>query len=699
MKFCYYLRAKLLLIILLLYSLTVSPAFSEENDSASASDTIEKCRETLSTATAPEEIALAHYKIGCALELLGRNTEATAEYLKIIINYPEVQDVNRKAEERLADLYSGFTDKSESLISKYDESLGQQDPAIFFAYIKSLYENYRNLGQYDKAMQVLRKLYDIDPRNQSYLIDMGNIYLHGYNDADKAIFHFKKLLEMDPKHPSVYVDLGMAYEKKGDYENAIKAYQKAMEVSPVSQWAMYGLRRMEGIALARNKKLVKNWYFLGPFDNSDRDGLDRHFPPEEKTDIKAAYKDKDDNEIAWFKPFDYNDSGLVDLNKLFETNDYTIAYALTYVYSPNEREVQFRFGSDDGIKVWLNDEMVFSYEVERSAEVDDDILTVALRKGWNKILIKVSETWGSWGFFFRVTGQNGKPVEDIIFDPNKDTKRLREVYGKMKKERRLKITRVALVYTGAVSIFFLGLYFMISNIYGRIKTNRMKEDFISGVSHELKTPIAAIKMLAETLKRGKIKQAVRIEEYYDMIIRESDRLTKFINKILDFSRIEKGGEIFYFEKTNAVELAKTAVHIYEDEAQDEELKIELKYDKENIFVELDKDAMLQVLLNLIDNAYKYSKEQKEIKVNVREDGKMAFMEITDKGPGISREEVEKIFDRFYRINKDIESGTKGSGLGLAFVKTIVSAHHGKTAVESEIGKGSKFIIALPLKKI
>ena len=686
-----------LTIFILLFSFSLS--FSQETEKSAPLETIRQYKEILKTSSEPKAIAEAHYKIGYALEGLGKETEATAEYLKIIINYPQVKEINKKAEERLARLYSGFRERAEEFAAKYDEGAGQKDPTIFFAYIKSLYENYRNLGQYDKAIYVLQKLYDMDSENPSYLIDMSEIYLRGYNDADKAILHLEKAIEIAPNNPKAYVDLGRSYEKKDDYESAIAAYTKAAEISPASPWVMYGLRRIDGIRLSRDRRLVKDWYFLGAFDNSDKEGLKKSFPPEKKIDLKASYLGKDGTTIRWSRPFGYDASGYVDLNMLFKPNDYVVAYALTYVHSPDDRKTQFRFGSEDGIKMWLNDKEIFSYDISRSAEVDDDLVTVDLKKGWNKILVKVSDTWGSWGFYFRVTDLNRKPVDDLVFDPLKDTTRLKSIYQKLRKEKHFRVTKIALIYTAAVSALLLGLYFMISNIYGKIKIKRMKEDFISSVSHELKTPISAVKMLTETLKRGTVKQDARKEQYYDMIIRESDRLTRFINKILDFSKIEKGGKVFYFEKANVADVAKEAVEIYKDEAQDEDLKIRSTTEKDEISAEIDKDAILQVIFNLIDNAYKYSKDEKEITVNVKEAGGNVRIEVIDKGLGVPKDKIERIFDKFYRADKDMMKGIKGSGLGLSFVKSVIDEHSGKIAVESEVGKGTKFIILLPIKRI
>lgn len=693
------LRGKLCLfsaVFFLFFSTQLS--FSQGYEEPPPSETIKKYRQILETSDKPSEIARAHYEIGFALEGLGRETEATAEYLKVMINYSQISGVGEKAEERLAHLYNSFSQRTKKLVKPDEKALGEKDPRIFFAYTKSLYENYRNLGQYDKALDALRWLSNMDPENPAYLIDIGDIYLQGYNDSDKATFYFKKAVEITPDNPRAYVELGRSYEKKGDYESAVNAYIKAGEISPASPWAIYGLRRIDGIRLAGDKRLVKDWYFLGPFDNSDKKGLKRPLSPEKKIELKATYAGKNNTPVKWFRPFDYEASGYVDLNMLFKPGDYALVYALTYVYSPDERDAHFKFGSDDGIKIWLNDREIFSYDISRLAEVDDNLVRVFLKKGWNKVLIKVSDTWGSWGFYFRATDLKGDAVEDLIFDPLRDNQRVDYIYGRFAREKRFKLTRIIAIYTVGISLFLFGLYFMVSNIYHKITINRMKEDFISSVSHELKTPIAAVKMLAETLKRGKVKEDRRKAQYYDMIIRESNRLTKFINKILDFSKIEKGGKIFYFEKENLVDLAKTAVEIYKDEAQDEKLNIRVTAGKNEIFAEIDKDAILQVILNLIDNAYKYSKAEKEITINVECDRKDACIEVIDKGLGISKTSIEKIFDKFYRGERDMVMGIKGSGLGLSFVKSVISAHNGRIGVESEMAKGTKFIISLPVEK-
>ncbi|MCQ9207262.1 MAG: ATP-binding protein [Omnitrophica bacterium] len=657
------------------------------------------CLSAESTIPLAEEakLAQAHLEAGLALEKEGRETEATAEYLKIIINYPEAEDAGKKAEERLSGLYEKFSVQIKEF-EKYRPSDREKKPVVFFAYIKGLYENYRNMGQYDKAVYLLEKLYDMDSENASYLSDMGNIYLEGYNDPDKAISHFKKALKLNSNNPKAYIDLGKAYEKKGDFENALATYVKAAETFPASTWAIYGLKRAEGVRLTKERKLIKDWYVLGPFDNIEKDGLEKVFPPENEVDIRATYKGKNGARIRWVRPFGYEASGYVDLNRLITPNDYAVAFALTYVYSPNNKKVELLTGSDKGICIWVNDKVVLKKNLERSAEADEDRVSVSLKRGWNKVLVKVSDTWGAWGFYFRILGPRGNTAEDLIYDPEKNENRRKKMSGAFIKRKRLKVTGTLLIYTGALFIFVVGLSFMISNIVNRIEINRMKEDFISSVSHELKTPIAAIKIFAETLKRRGIKEEKEKQEYYGMIIKESDRLTGFINKVLNFSRLEKGGEIFEFKNTDIVRLARDAAEIYKSEVQDEKLEVRLDAKKDSIFAKIDRDAVLQVILNLIDNAYKYSGEKKDITITVNESGGKAFIEVIDKGPGIASDDLKKIFDKFYRAKRADGKGKKGSGLGLAFSKGVVTAHGGKISVESKLGKGSRFTITLKISR-
>ncbi|NQT22954.1 MAG: tetratricopeptide repeat protein [Candidatus Omnitrophica bacterium] len=688
----------ILIYICLLAFLSASPLWAENEDTFTLQEKIKIYRQILTREKDPKTLAETHFKIAELLEKLDRDTEATAEYLKIILNYPESADFTKKAEDRLSYLYSGFRDTESKILEGETAPEESKDPVIFFTYIKSLYETYGEKGNYEKAVYLLNKLIKMHPTNQEYYLDLGNIYLHGYNDADTALANFRKTEELNPEHPSVYTDIAVAYEKKGDNEKAIEFYRKAIENAPLNAHSLYGLSRMQALKLAAEKKLVKDWFFIGPFDNSDKKALETRFAPEKEINVKKKYNGLKGTSISWFRPFSYDDSGYVDLNQILKPNDNAAVYALTYAYARQPRDLQIRLGSDDPIAVWVNDKLVFKKAVKRPAAFDKDVISVKFKKGWNKILLKATEDYGSWGFYFRVTDLNGNTPGDVVFDCQKDDARLKKIYARLKKEKGIKIARITIFYGFALLVLLSGIYLLLFNIYNKIKIRQMKEDFISSVSHELKTPLAAIKMFTETLQMGRVKSEEGIREYYSTIVRETDRLTRFINKILDFQKIEKGKKIYSFDSVDIKNLLREAVDIYKDQVQDQDLVVKEEYSDNLPKIEIDEDAMFQVILNLLTNAYKYSKEEKYIKVIAEAKDSFVYISVEDRGMGISKDKITKIFDKFYRIDRDVARDIKGSGIGLAFVKSVVEAHGGKIAASSQLNKGSKFTVALPVKK-
>jgi signal transduction histidine kinase len=228
-----------------------------------------------------------------------------------------------------------------------------------------------------------------------------------------------------------------------------------------------------------------------------------------------------------------------------------------------------------------------------------------------------------------------------------------------------------------------------------MKLAQAKSTFVSNVSHELKTPLALIRLFAETLELGRVKNAEKAREYYRIINQESRRLTRLINNILDFARIEEGRKEYRFAATDVAEVVEEVLKSYEYQIARAGFDLRTEIAPELPSVMLDRDAISQAALNLLNNAVKYSTEVKRITVRVtaREDG--VAIEVADCGVGIPPAEQEKIFEKFYRVGAGLTHDTKGSGLGLALVKHIVEAHRGRITVESAPGKGSKFTILLP----
>ncbi|HEX2331241.1 MAG TPA: HAMP domain-containing sensor histidine kinase [Candidatus Angelobacter sp.] len=259
--------------------------------------------------------------------------------------------------------------------------------------------------------------------------------------------------------------------------------------------------------------------------------------------------------------------------------------------------------------------------------------------------------------------------------------------------------RTSYIILGTLSLLLVtGLFFTYRSVTKTMELAKLKSDIVSNVSHELRTPLALIRLYAETLELGRIPDEQRKLEYYRIVRKESERLTALINNILDFSRIEAGRKDYDFRETDLPSLVRETLDSYHYQIQQSGFRYEEQISSDLPPVNVDREAIARSLLNLVNNALKYSGEEKYLAVNLyREDG-CAKLDVIDHGIGIPRGEQNRIFDKFYRVCDPLCHDNKGSGLGLALVEHIVSAHGGKITVESSPGKGSKFTIALPLKQ-
>jgi signal transduction histidine kinase len=260
------------------------------------------------------------------------------------------------------------------------------------------------------------------------------------------------------------------------------------------------------------------------------------------------------------------------------------------------------------------------------------------------------------------------------------------------------ITRIAFMGLGALSLLIgAGMIFAYRNVSSELALAKLKSDFVSNVSHELRTPLALIRLYAETLELGRISTAGKQQQYYEIIRKESERLTSLINNILDFSRIEAGKKEYSFRETDIADLVRSTLESYRFEIEQNGFEFEQKIDNNLPPLSVDREAIARSLLNLVNNAVKYSAGRKYLGVHLyRRDGNVN-LEVEDHGIGIPPKEQLKIFEKFYRVGDPLVHNTKGSGLGLSLVRHIVLAHGGHVAVESAPGHGSKFIIILPLQ--
>jgi signal transduction histidine kinase len=255
----------------------------------------------------------------------------------------------------------------------------------------------------------------------------------------------------------------------------------------------------------------------------------------------------------------------------------------------------------------------------------------------------------------------------------------------------LTLAALSLVLAGGIALTY-------RNVTKEMVLARLKSDFVSNVSHELRTPLSLIRLYAETLEMGRLTSPEKYQEYYRIIRKESERLTALINNILDFSRIEAGRKEYDFRETDMSELVHNTLDSYRYQLEQSGFQFEEKIDDVPP-MRVDREAMARSLLNLVNNALKYSQDRKYIGVNLYRDNGSVKLEVVDQGIGIPHQEQQKIFEKFYRVGDPLVHNTKGSGLGLSLVRHIVQAHGGEVAVDSTPGQGSKFTIVLPVKPV
>jgi signal transduction histidine kinase len=260
-----------------------------------------------------------------------------------------------------------------------------------------------------------------------------------------------------------------------------------------------------------------------------------------------------------------------------------------------------------------------------------------------------------------------------------------------------RFARISYLTLAALSLVLAaGIVLTYRNVSKEMALARLKSDFVSNVSHELRTPLSLIRLYAETLEMGRLTSPEKHQEYYRIIRKESERLSALINNILDFSRIEAGRKEYDFRETDLRELVHNTLDSYRYQIEQNGFQFEEKID-EVPPMRVDREAMARSLLNLVNNALKYSQDRKYIGVNLYRDNGSVKLEVVDQGIGIPYDEQGKVFEKFYRVGDPLVHNTKGSGLGLSLVRHIARAHGGEVSVDSAPGRGSKFTIALPLK--
>jgi signal transduction histidine kinase len=253
-----------------------------------------------------------------------------------------------------------------------------------------------------------------------------------------------------------------------------------------------------------------------------------------------------------------------------------------------------------------------------------------------------------------------------------------------------------ILLTFIVALMIIGAALIARDISRESEITRLKTEFVHNISHELKTPLTLIHLFGETLQRKENLTDEERKECYEIITKESERLSHLINNVLDFSRIEMGRKEFTFKNENIATVVSDTLESYRYHLERKGFTIETDITSDIPEIIIDREAIASVLINLLSNVMKYSPKEKEVTVKLMRDGENAVLQVKDKGIGISPKEILKIFQRFYRSQNITASEIGGSGLGLTLVKHIIEAHGGRIQVESEPGEGSIFSVILPI---
>lgn len=264
----------------------------------------------------------------------------------------------------------------------------------------------------------------------------------------------------------------------------------------------------------------------------------------------------------------------------------------------------------------------------------------------------------------------------------------------------LTATRNRTVYGILLGLFYVtlvvGVVLTGRTLYREVQLSRLKTDFVSQVSHELRTPLTSIRMFIETLAQGRVTDPEQTRQVLGLLLQETERLSAMIERVLDWGRIESGRRTYAQDTLDPHQLIDVAAAAFRAQRMDAAYQLDVEVHGPLPEVVGDLEALSAAVLNLLQNAYKYSGEDKRIRLSARDEGRRIAIDVVDNGQGIAIRERRRIFDRFYRVDSLLTRRNEGSGLGLSIARRVVEAHGGTISLESRPGHGSTFTIHLPV---
>lgn len=251
-----------------------------------------------------------------------------------------------------------------------------------------------------------------------------------------------------------------------------------------------------------------------------------------------------------------------------------------------------------------------------------------------------------------------------------------------------------------VATVIAGTVITLNSAAREIRLSRLQTDFVSSVSHELRTPLTSIRIFVETLQSGRIQDPERVEECLDLLAQETDRLSRMIERVLSWARMEAGRRIYEPESVSVDELVQDALSAFRSQTlMDEAQPIDVVLPGELPPLQVDRDAIVEALVNLLQNAVKHTPAPRRVELRATLAGNEVGLTVSDDGPGIAKADRGRIFEKFYQADTRLSSpagAQRGSGLGLSIVRAVVRGHGGRVTLTSEEGQGSAFTLWLPV---
>ena len=410
--------------------------------------------------------------------------------------------------------------------------------------------------------------------------------------------------------------------------------------------------------------------------------------PQQMLNVQSAAptKDKEESNFSKVAPSEAEFRQLIG-----EENEGTLARFVEdklsiLVWHRPPRDRRLIFGAQLSIRVLQNDLKILLEKLEPTLR--DEICVAVLNDKARPAVISHSGFQTTWKHPFVATeiGESLPHWEVSVYLLNP---------AKLKQAAHKLIVSLGLIIGMLVLTIAIGGGLIFSDLKRQAVLARQKTDFVSNVSHELKTPLTSIRMFSDLLAEGRVEDEAKRRSYFNIITAETARLTRLINNVLDFSHMERGERKYNFQKCDLTELIRETIEIYRPHVESNGFKLELVLPQTPLFVSGDRDALSQIIVNLLSNAEKYSGNAKEISVEAKTDSNAAILTVLDRGPGVPRGCENKIFEQFYRAHDSLSSGIQGSGLGLTLARQIARAHGGDVTYEPRKGGGSCFCLRIP----